>query len=250
MAKAFDDRNLVPLFYTISQPNAFETQKQGRPIFDEMEVVEIRVGGDMQNRPVYPAHDGQYLDDGQGGTTFVTYAERFHKQYEQFKAKKAQTKEGTPLEEAPFLSAKERSELKGLQILTVEQLASLDDRRLKSLGMFGRQKMDAASAYLQAASGTADVTRLASENAELRALLAKLQEKEGKALQEHAENVAANEKYLAEHVADDVDTPDFDEWQDDDLKAYIENETGKRPVGNPKHETLVKSALEAYRNNK
>ncbi|WP_434733760.1 hypothetical protein NL154_05680 [Rhizobium sp. YTUHZ044] len=241
---SFDDRNIVPYFYTITIPNEAESKKQGRPIFDEMEVVEIRFGGDMQNRPVFPAHDGQYLPDGQGGTQLVTYAERFPKQYQQFKERKSQTKEGTPLEEAPFLTAKERSELKGLQIYTVEQLASLDDRRLKSLGMFGRERMEAAKAYLDAALSTADVTRLASENAELRELIAKLQSEK---TQQHAEDVADNAKILAEKVAAD-DDPDFEDWSVEDLKAYIENETGHRPKGNPSKDTLTKQALEAYRN--
>lgn len=249
MPAPFDDRNLVPFFHTISQPNEFKSKEAGRPIFDEMEVVEIRYGGDMQNRPVFPAHDGQYLPDGQGGTQFVTYAERFPKQYQAFKEKKAQTKEGTPLEEAPFLTARERSELKALQILTVEQLASLDDRRLKTLGMDGRKKMEAAAAYIQAATGTADITRLASENAELRELIAKLQEKDAQSLRQHSEDVADNVQIIAERDSN-IEDPDFDEWDDVDLKAYIENETGKRPVGNPKHETLVASALEAYRANK
>lgn len=246
----FDDRNLVPFFHTISQPNEAMSKEAGRPIFDEMEVVEIRYGGDMQNRPVFPAHDGQYLPDGQGGTQFVSYAERFPKQYQAFKAKKAQTKEGTPLEEAPFLSAKDRSELKGMQILTVEQLASLDDRRLKTLGMFGREKVDAAAAYLQAATGTADVTRLASENAELRALIKELQEKDAHSLRQHSQDVDDNAKLVSEGEDNGVDDPDFTGWTDEDLKAYIENETNKRPAGNPKHETLVKAALEAYRANK
>ena len=250
MASYFDDRNIVPHFYTITQPNEAQSKEKGRPVFDELEVVEIRYGGDMQNRPVFPAHDGQYLPDGQGGTNFVTYAERFPKQYQQFKEKKSQTKEGTPLEEAPFLSAKERSELKGLQVYTVEQLAALDDRRLKSLGMFGRERMEAAQAYLQAATGTADITRLASENAELRQLIAKLQAEQGEKLQQHSEDVAENARILAERQENDADDPDFSDWSVDDLKAYIENETGHRPQGNPKKETLIKSAQEAYKANK
>ncbi len=229
--QAFDDRNIVPYFHTISQHNESKSKEKGRPIFDEMEVVEIRFGGDMSNRPVFPAHDGVYMPDGQGGTEFVTYAERFSKQYQKFKEGKAQSKEGTPLEEAPFLNSKERSELKAMQILTVEQLASLDDRRLKSLGMFGRQKMDAAAAYIQSATGSADITRLAAENAELRALIQKLQQED---VEERVESAAETIEGQSESQ--------FASWEVNDLKAYIEDETGSRPKGNPSKETLIKMA--------
>lgn len=247
MPAYFDDRNIVPHFYTITKPNEAKSKDAGRPVFDEMEVVEIRYGGDMQNRPVFPAHDGQNLPDGNGGTNFVTYAERFPKQYQQFKEKKSQTKDGTPLEEAPFLTAKERSELKGLQIYTVEQLASLDDRRLKSLGMFGRERMEAAQAYLQAATGTADITRLASENAELRQLIAKLQEEKAVELQQHSENTAENFQILSERQPTESKETDFEDWTVDDLKAYIKEETGNAPKGNPNKATLVEMAEEAYK---
>ena len=56
----------------------------------------------------------------------VTYAERFARQYQQFKAQAAQTKSGTPLEYAPFLTEARRAELRALNIYTVEALAAID----------------------------------------------------------------------------------------------------------------------------
>lgn len=231
MAQYFDDRNIVPEFKTITTPNEAKSKEAGRPIFDEMEVCELRFGGDMQNRPVFPAHDGTYLTREDGSTEFVTYAERFPKQYERFKAGKAQAKDGTPLEEAPFLSSKQRSELKGLQIYTVEQLASLDDRRLKTLGMDGRTLQQAASAYIFNATSSAEAVRLAAENAELRERLAKA---------EAAQTKAAKVEEKEEPVSHG-----FQDWSVDDLKAYIEEATGSKPRGNPNKDTLVRMAEEA-----
>ena len=59
-----------------------------------------------------------------GEQTQVTYAERFQHQYRQFKTAAAQTKTGTPLDHAPFLTEGRRAELRAQNIYTVEALAA------------------------------------------------------------------------------------------------------------------------------
>ncbi len=251
MPAYLDDRNLVPEFKVITIPNDAKSKAAGRPIFDELEVVEIRYGGDMQNRPVFPAHDGVYIPAQDGTTQFVTYAERFSKQYRRFKDNKAQAMDGTPLEEATFLSQKQRSELRGLQIYTVEQLASLDDRRLKSLGMDGRSLMNQAQAYLTTAAGNADATRLAAENAELRLMIEQLQAQATSrpALQSSFPPVetgddAPSESFSEVGRASGQASSEFDNWDVEELKSWIAEQTGSRPRGNPSRETLVAMAEE------
>ena len=49
----------------------------------------------------------------------ITYAERFHRQYRQFKEHAQQTKSGIPLAGVPFLFQTRKAELRALNIYTV-----------------------------------------------------------------------------------------------------------------------------------
>jgi hypothetical protein len=84
------------------------------------------------------------IDPATGGQIKVTYAERFRRQYQQFKALTAQTKSGTPLTHAPFLTEGRRAEMRALNIYTVEQLAAIDGQELKNIGTGGRELKNAA----------------------------------------------------------------------------------------------------------
>src|SRR5262249_55226253 len=153
------------------------------------------------------------------------------------------------------LTAGKRLELKALNIYTAEQLAALDGQPLKQLGMSGRSLKDQASAYLDAAQGSADVTRLAAENAELREMM--------KRLQAQVANLASTDPSpIAEPDEGDIENealvrstavratgamnaaPEFSDWADADIKEWIRDETGSAPRGNPSHATLVAMAGE------
>lgn len=224
------DKNLNVMFKTIPLANEAESVKQGRPIFTEMEVCQIFFAGDRNSAPVFPAHDvTMQIADFDGSTHPITYAERFKEQYARFKAGKQQVKDGTPLDELPFLTVSKRSELKGLSIYTAEQLSDLDGAALKSLGMDGRRWKDEATAYLKNASGSADVTRFAAENLALKDQLAALQ---------------AERDQLANAVKGKSEPSEFDAFEVDDIKAWIKEATGNAPRGNPSKETLVRMAEE------
>lgn len=225
-----NDDKLVALFKTISEKDEAESKKAGRPIFRDVEAVEIRSPGDRLRVGVYPAHSFSHweVDRESGEQRQVTYAERFSAQYRAFKERRHQVQSGTPLEELPFLTQAKRSELKALSIYTAEQLAALDGQNLKTLGMGGRELKNQAQAYLDAASGSANAVRIAAENAALR------------------ERIAALE---AEVSGGDAPKPSgFDAMSDDDLKAYIKNASGSAPRGNPSHATLVRMAEELSAN--
>ena len=87
-------------------------------------------------------------DPETGEQTKVTYAERFMRQYRQFKAMAAQTKSGTPLAHAPFLTEARRAELRAQNIYTVEALADIDGQELKNLGTGGREMKNKAMEYI------------------------------------------------------------------------------------------------------
>lgn len=216
--------HIVPLFRTIAQKNEAKTKLAGRPIYEDLEVVEVRFPGNRQTVSVFPAHaEAGWVVNEQGDQVKQTYAERWPEQYRRFKAKQAQVKEGTPIEELPFLTQAKRSELKALSIYTAEALASLDGQELKNLGQGGRELKNQAQAYIDNASDSSIVTRLAAENELLKQRLSAL------------ETVGA--------PAPSGDT--FDAMTDADLKTYIKDRTGAAPRGTPAHSTLVEMARDA-----
>ena len=105
------DAAIIPLFKNFAVRNEAKSAKEGRPIYDDMEVCEVRIAG-SRNTGVFPATSiSHWRDDPEnGGQVAVTYAERFASQYRQFKAQSAQTKAGTPLAHVPFLTEARRAE--------------------------------------------------------------------------------------------------------------------------------------------
>ena len=103
---------------------------------------------------VYPATERSHWDVDQftGEQRSVTYAERFSKQYQQFKAQQQQTKAGTPLDYLTFLTEGKRAELRALNIYTAEALAIVDGAELKNLGPGGREMKNKTIEFLETAA--------------------------------------------------------------------------------------------------
>lgn len=226
MAIDKNDPLVIPVFKIHTQKNEAKSREAGRPIFDDMEVVEVRFAGDRNKVSVFPALSicGEVQDED-GNTRKITYAERWSDQYKRFKSKQQQVAEGTPVDELPFLTQAKRAELKALSIYTAEALAALDGQPLKNLGPGGRDLKNQAQAYLDNASGSANVVKMAAEIEELRRTVAELK----------------GDKALAESAATDSQ---FASWTADQIKDWIEEKIGERPKGNPSHATLVKRADE------
>ena len=218
---------IVPRFFVHTVLDNKLTKENGRPMFKDIECVEIRMAANKQTVAVFPAHEVWEWGDVDGIRQEITYAMRFPEQYKRFKANEAQAMSGTPLEELPFLTQAKRSELKALSIYTAEALASLDGMPLKQLGMGGRELKNQAAAYLAKATDSALVTRQAAEIEALKATIA--------GLQSTATPVA--------QPASIEDSP-FNDMDDEALKVWISDTTGSRPRGNPGHETLVRMATE------
>lgn len=212
------DKNIPIIeFFADAIHNESASKIEGRPIYRDVEMVKIQFPADRQRSLIRPAHAEWKKIKGRK----VTYAERFPEQYKRFKADEPQVVEGTPLKEAPFLSAAQRASLKALQVYTVEQLASLSGQALKNIGSGGLGMQQAAVGYLDTAKGTADVTRLADENAKLRATL--------EALQAQQQVRPAGP---------------FDGMGDDQIKELIKERSGAAPRGNPNRATLERMASE------
>lgn len=222
MAIDKNDALVIPVFKIHTQKNEAKSREAGRPIFDDMEVVEVRFAGDRNKVSVFPALSicGEVQDED-GNTRKITYAERWSSQYQRFRSKQQQVAEGTPVDELPFLTQAKRLELKALSIYTAEALAALDGQPLKNLGQGGRDLKNQAQAYLDRAAGSADATKMAAKIADLEALVAELR---------------------ADKVQDS--NSEFASWTSDQIKDWIEGKIGDRPKGNPSHATLVKRADE------
>lgn len=218
-------------FFSGTKENPIKTAEAGRPIFDDIEMVRIRVAGDRHNELVAPAHikcryDRELMRE-------VTYAERFPDQYDAFRRDAEQVGSGTPLSQLPFLTPARREELKRVKVHTAEALASLDGRALSSLGMDGRKLKDQAQSYLDDAAASAGGTELAAENEALRKRLEALEAQ-----------IAAPATDVGKESPAVTTKGEFADFTRQDLREYIKEQTGASPKGNPSDATLLQMAEE------
>lgn len=144
-----DDKKLLVRFDTRAVKNEFQTNLMGRPIFDEVEYIQIIVPGsrDVSNFP---------MDDG--------YRNRFREAYEKWKLTKKDEPmaSGTLLAELPWMTKSQIAELNYCNVFTVEQLAGLSD--VNAMQFMGNQKLrERAKNFLAAAEGEAVATKLQQE---------------------------------------------------------------------------------------
>lgn len=215
---------VVPFFKNVAILNPNASKKAGRPIYKDMEVCEVRIAGDRNYAPVFPAHSMWKRIDGEE----ITYAQRWKEQYLRFKENAEQIAEGTPLSELPFLTEAKRMELRGLKVYTAEALASLDGKNLHALGPEGRSLKNKATAYLESAAGSSKVIALTEEVEMLKARIAEMSGK-------------------VEPVEDDDEPEDVaeEDGERDALKARYKELTGQGVRGQPKIENLRQMVAEA-----
>ncbi len=142
-----EDKRLLVQFYTEAIKNESKSAEAGRPIFDEIPMIRIITPG-SRDVMVNVVND--------------KYKERFPRHWERFLKQQEQSVDGTPLEQVPFLTVGQIAELKAVNCLTLEHLATMSDQLAsKMMGMNSvRQK---AQAYLAAAKDAAPITKLQAE---------------------------------------------------------------------------------------
>lgn len=233
--KAGTDEVLIAIFKNHAIKNELKTAKEGRPIFDDMEICEIRAPG-SRNVSVFPALSFSHWENdlNTGEQTRVTYAERFSRQYQQFKAHTHQTKSGTPLDYAVFLTEARRAELRALNVYTIEQLGGIDGNELKNLGSGGRDLKNKAMEYLEDARKGSPNTAMAAEIEALRARNA--------ILEEDARIIA---KRKQERAAPAAPGAEFDDMTIEQLRDYVTTNTGHAPHGTLGKKTLIRMAMDA-----
>ena len=213
----------------------------GRPIFKDQESVRIRWVGDNKREHVATAHSQSFRD--KENNQWVTYAQRFPEIYEAFKRNAQYVGSGTPLDEAPFLTAAQRAELKAINIFTIEALSDPTSGAIAKMGMGGRTLVNKAVAFLENAAGHSPAVALAADNAAMKTQIAEMQ-RQMQALMAGQPVAPAPEPEPA--TDDESETLSvFDKWDDESLKAFIKEKSGQAPRGTPSHSTLVRMADEA-----
>jgi hypothetical protein len=140
---------VYPRFFIEPVQDELASAQQGRPIFRQEERVEIVIPGDPTKCPVHRVTD--------------EHRNRWQQQYDAFKKGMETPVEGTPLEEWPALNRAQVAELRGIGILTVEQVAGLSDTATQRvMGLAGLRTR--ALAYLDDASAIALTEKLSAEN--------------------------------------------------------------------------------------
>jgi len=168
------DNTLGVKFYSKPLQNNYRTEQEGRPIFDDIDMVRITSPGDQLS----------VID------TIATdhYKNRFRRQWEFYTSKKEgdQLLVGrTPLSSWPRLTAAQVEELRHMKFYSVEDIANASDIALQNIGMIGGMGgsafRDAAQLYLRVAKDSTvaqraqqEVDTMRAEMAEMRAQFAQL----------------------------------------------------------------------------
>lgn len=216
------DKALSVRFWLHPRENPAETKKQGRPIYDEVEMVSIMAPGNQKTE--YTARADRVHYDSNVGRQW-TYAERFSEAYDAFKRGIEDHMHGTPISEAPFLTVGQKAEMRASKIATIEQLAAMSDRDIRSKGMGFRAHVDAAKAYLDTTTGSASLSG------------------EMEALRRQNEEMANRLKSLEGKNAPKTDSQ-FAMMDEEDLRNML-TDAGIAVDGRWGKEKLVKAAEEA-----
>jgi len=143
------NRNVWPRFYLRDVEDKAATAKAGRPIYRDVEYVEIIIGGDKLSKPNYKVSD--------------KYRNQFPREYELFKAGMEAVQDGTALKHWPVLTPAQVREFNGFGLLTIEALADMPDGAIVKLGPGARQIVKKAQAWLKDAKDHAIVSEQAEE---------------------------------------------------------------------------------------
>jgi len=144
------DHKLHVKFYMQSVFNLEKSEQANRPIYEDVEYVEIMMPGDKQNMIQRPA--ASMRDD-----------RRFPKHYEQFKQGVKEQLVGTPLRLAPFISPALADQLAWFKIFTIESLRDLSDTATQNF--MGAQTLKQKAAEFLARQSSGD--ELVKKNKEL-----------------------------------------------------------------------------------
>jgi hypothetical protein len=208
-------------FYADAIENPKRSKEAGRPMFDDVEMVEFLFLDDRNTRFVAPADE---RSRGNG----PTYAERYPREYEAFKRGAARAATGTPLEHWPILTTSRVHELKALGILSVDELADASEGIIRNIGRDGRTLQEQARAFIGTAKDGAGTAAMAAELQKLRAQV------------EALSMASAPAPMPAAMPEPEPESVDINDASDEQLKRFIKDRTGEAPRGKISRDTLMK----------
>lgn len=154
-------QGLLARFYIDAVEDKSQTAEEGRPIFTDVEFVEIIPIGDTKTKVVKRATDEQ--------------RQKFAEEYAVFKKGVEQTFSGTPLNQWPIITPALIKQFNHFNVYTVDQLAELNDIAINQIGPGTRDWVQKAKAFLAKAKSTAEAQKFAVENERLKEELARQQ---------------------------------------------------------------------------
>lgn len=160
-----DDSGLYVEFYMEAEHQAFESEKQGIPVYKDVAFVRVMFPGDNTKKVVRPVKT-------HGDDSSHSDMDRWPRQWQAFQNQSIQVNEGTPIEDFWPVSKSLALALKAMQIHTVQQLAGVSDTALTWLG--ARELRDKAKTFIAEAKDSAVVLKMKSDNDHLKNELATL----------------------------------------------------------------------------
>jgi len=226
-------------FFTEAVHNVRKSAEEGRPVYDDVEMVRIRVAGDKLTTYVARANDPSSVREAETGRA-IPYKELHVGPYEAFQRGQTYVGSGTPLSEVPFLTKAKVRELQLANVHTAEAFASLDGTNLTKLGMGARELRDQVRAWVEKINKNSDVAKLAGENEALKAQMEQMQAQIAMLMS----GSSAGEKPVSASTEYDTSTSPFSDWDDDTIRLWIVEQGGENPHHKCSHDTLVRKADE------
>ncbi len=147
------DKQLLVKFFYKTRPDSSASIKEGRPMFKEVEYIDIKIAGDRNGGVCRAARVGD--------------KSRFPEHYRAFKNRVEAPQTGTALSEWAMIPRTIVEQLSFMHVKTVEQLAGLSDNHAAALhGGYGFKAK--AKKYLEDTRENKDVSELVKMNEELR----------------------------------------------------------------------------------
>lgn len=161
-------------FFTAPVKNNFQSEKNGRPIFDTALYVEVMTPGSTESIPQFEVERTYCVEAGVDahGNRLVERSPKYAQYEPQVEAFKRQTGDhlaaGTPINQWAQIDVGTAASLKAAGIHTVEMLAGVSDTSLGNLGVGGRVMRDQARAFIQTQQFGVPTAAMAAESANLR----------------------------------------------------------------------------------
>jgi len=226
-------------FFSEAVHNVRKSAEEGRPVYEDVEMVRIRSAGDKLAVYVARANDPSSVREPETGRA-IPYKELHVGPYEAFQRGQNYVGPGTPLSEVPFLTKAKVRELQLANVHTAEAFAALDGTNLQKLGMGARELRNQVRGWVEKISKNSDVAKLAGENEALKAQMEQMQAQIAMLMNGGATTASPTSK--AEEY--DASASPFSDWDDDTIRLWIVEQGGESPHHKCSHETLVRKADE------